>query len=218
VVVAQRSASKGDRTRQAILAAAVDLATVEGLEGLSIGRLATGLGLSKSGLFAHFGSKEELQLATVEAAARIFRDEVLRPGLRAPRGLPRLKALCDAWFSYEQRRVFRGGCFFAKAASEFDNRPGAVRRRLVSLQRDWLRVLERAAQQAREMGHLDERDDPVQLAFELQSLALGAHWAYQLFDDVSALTRGLHAVAERLRINDRRASSAAERKMRDERG
>jgi AcrR family transcriptional regulator len=214
-VVAQRSGSKGERTRQAILACAVDLATVEGLEGLSIGRLASDLGLSKSGLFAHFGSKEELQLATVEAAARIFRAEVLKPGLHAPRGLPRLKALCDAWFSYEQRRVFRGGCFFAKAASEFDNRPGAVRRRLVSLQRDWLRVLERAALQARELGQLDPRDDPVQLAFELQSLALGAHWAYQLFDDVSALTRGLRAVAERLRVNDEHAT---ERRSDDVRG
>ena len=81
-----------------------------------------------------------------------------------------------------------------------------MRRRLVSLQRDWLRVLERAAQQARELGHLDERDDPVQLAFELQSLALGAHWAYQLFDDASALTRGLRAVAERLRVNHEQAT------------
>jgi AcrR family transcriptional regulator len=215
VVVAQRSATKGDRTRKAILAHAVDLATVEGLEGLSIGRLASDLGLSKSGLFAHFGSKEELQLATVEAAARVFREEVVRPGLRAPRGLPRLKALCDAWFSYEQRRVFRGGCFFAKAASEYDNRPGAVRRLLVARQRDWLRVLERAALQAREMGHLEPGDDPVQLAFELQALALGAHWAFQLFDDASALARGRRAVAQRLRSH---AGSSTERTFEDDRG
>jgi AcrR family transcriptional regulator len=191
--------TKGDRTRRAILARAVDLASVEGLEGLTIGRLAAELGMSKSGVFAHFGSKLELQLATVGAAARVFRDEVIKPGLRVPRGLARLEALCDAWFSYEERRVFSGGCFFAAAASEFDGRPGPLRDRLAALNRDWLRVLERAAAQAQDAGELDPGEEPAQVAFELHALALGAHWAYQLFDDVAALARARRAAAARLR-------------------
>ena len=152
--------------------------------------------MSKSGLFAHFGSKEELQLATVEAAARIFREEVLKPGLHAPRGLPRLKALCDAWFSHEQRRL--PGGLLLRQGGERVRQPPWCRAPALGLPATGLAAGAGAgALQARELGQLDPRDDPVQLAFELQSLALGAHWAYQLFDDVSALTRGLRAVAER---------------------
>src|SRR5438132_11852451 len=111
-------AAQGERTRQAILAVAVNVASVEGLEGLTIGRLATELGMSKSGLFAHFGSKEELQLATIEAAREIFIEEAVRPSLEARRGLPRLWRLCETWLAYAQREVFRGGCFFTAASLE----------------------------------------------------------------------------------------------------
>jgi AcrR family transcriptional regulator len=127
---AQARKARGDRTRQAILEAAVDIASAEGLEGLTIGRLASELSMSKSGLFAHFGSKEELQLATVEAARDIFIREVIRPSFTAAKGLTRLWKLCDVWLAYVRGEVFRGGCFFAAAAAEFDGRPGPVRDRL----------------------------------------------------------------------------------------
>src|SRR5207237_8228651 len=132
---------RGDRTRRQILDAAVDIASVEGLEGLSIGALASKLRMSKSGLFAAFGSKEELQVAAVDHAASIFVEQVVRRGLAAPRGLPRLRALCDAWLDYARRQVFRGGCFFAAASSEFDGRPGPVRERLKGHRQDWMNLL-----------------------------------------------------------------------------
>ena len=113
-------------TRREILQFAVDIASAEGLEGLSIGRLATELKMSKTGIFAHFGSKEQLQLATVEAAGQIFLEKVVQPALKSPRGLPRLKAILEHWLEYVERVVFRGGCFFAAASAEFDSRPGAV--------------------------------------------------------------------------------------------
>src|SRR5246127_342650 len=123
---------KGVRTRESILRVAVDIASVEGLQGLTIGRLAEELEMSKSGLFAHFGSKEELQLATVEAARQRFVDEMFRPALRAPRGYPRLLAICRSWLDYIKRGVFPGGCFFAAASFEFDGRPGPIRDAVVA--------------------------------------------------------------------------------------
>ena len=134
----KRLQEKGERTRQTILEAAVDIASVAGLEGLTIGQLATKLSMSKSGLFAHFGSKEELQLATVEAARSVFIREVIEPTFAAERGLARLWQLCDAWFSYVSSKVFRGGCFFAAAAAEFDSRPGPVRDRIAAIMKEWL--------------------------------------------------------------------------------
>jgi AcrR family transcriptional regulator len=121
--VADRRRERGRRTRESILDAAVDLASVEGLDGLTIGRLASALGMSKSGLFAHFGSKEELQLATIEAASEIYIREVIAPARDAERGLPRLVALMDHWLDYLRREVFKGGCFFDAARSEYDSRP-----------------------------------------------------------------------------------------------
>src|ERR687891_743618 len=115
--------SAGNRTRDAILGRAMDLASLEGLEGLTIGRLATQLSMSKSGLFAHFGSKEDLQLATIETARTRFIDQVIRPAFEAEHGLPRLWNLCDSWIGHVEDEVFSGGCFFAAAASEFDGRP-----------------------------------------------------------------------------------------------
>src|SRR6516164_4384248 len=120
-------AVKAARTRQEILALAADIASAEGLEGLSIGRLAAELRMSKTGVFAHFGSKEQLQLATVETAKQIFFERVVVPALASPRGLPRLKAMLEHWLGYVEGVVFRGGCFFAAASAEFDSRPGAVR-------------------------------------------------------------------------------------------
>jgi len=121
---------KGERTRQSILERAVDLASLEGLEGLTIGRLADDLGMSKSGLFAHFGSKEDLQIAAIDAAAERFIDEIYTPALREPRGYPRLLAICRSWLSYLRRGVFPGGCFFAAASAEVDTHKGRVRDRI----------------------------------------------------------------------------------------
>ncbi len=189
----------GERTRQAILESAVDIASEEGLEGLTIGRLAAELSMSKSGLFAHFGSKEELQLATVEAARDIFVREVVRPAFESPKGLPRLWRLCEVWLGYVRREVFRGGCFFAAASSEFDGRPGPVRDRVAAIMKEWLSVLARSVSEAQAAGQLDPSADTAQLAFELNALEMGANWAFQLHGDRQAFTRARTAVLERLR-------------------
>ena len=189
---------KGDRTRQSILDEAVDLASLEGLEGLTIGRLATQLGMSKSGLFAHFGSKEELQLATVDAASQRFIGEVFRPALEAERGLPRLMAICESWLSYVTRRVFPGGCFFAAASFEFDGRPGAVRHAILEAMDEWLAAIARAVRMAQDEGHLDPDLDPHQLAFEFNSLFFGANFSYQLRGDRKAPARAREAIRVRI--------------------
>ena len=189
---------KGERTRESILRAAVNLASVEGLEGLTIGRLADNLKMSKSGLFAHFGSKEELQLATVEMARTIFLEHVVRPALAEPEGVPRLWALCDAWLRYVERPVFPGGCFFSAAAFEFDSRPGPVRDHIAKVLKSWLETLSRAVEGARKAGHLDPDVDPAQLAFEIKSLAIGAHSGYQLSEDKKAMNRVRSAIRARI--------------------
>ena len=189
---------KGERTRQSILERAVDIASLEGLEGLTIGRLAEELQMSKSGLFAHFGSKEELQLAAIESARIRFVEEVLRPALGAPRGYPRLMAICRAWLNYVGRGVFPGGCFFAAASFEFDGRPGAVRDAIASAMDQWVIALEKAVRLAKEEGHLDPRTDPAQIAFELNALFFGANFASQLRNDPSAIRRAEKAIEQRL--------------------
>ncbi|HEY0173800.1 MAG TPA: TetR/AcrR family transcriptional regulator [Pyrinomonadaceae bacterium] len=189
----------GERTRQAILEAAVDIASEEGLEGLTIGRLASELSMSKSGLFAHFGSKEELQLATVEAARAVFVREVVGPAFEAEEGLARLWSLCDVWLAYVRREVFRGGCFFAAAAAEFDGRPGAVRDRVAEIMKEWLALLRRSVSEAQAAGQLGREADPAQLAFELNALEMGANWAFQLHGDRQAFARARLGVLERLR-------------------
>jgi AcrR family transcriptional regulator len=191
--------ARGDRTRQAILEVAVDVASAEGLEGLTIGRLASELSMSKSGLFAHFGSKEEMQLATVEAARDIFIREVIRPSFEAEKGLPRLWKLCDVWLAYVRTEVFRGGCFFAAAAAEFDGRPGLVRDRIAGIMKEWLATLRGSINEAREAGQLNADADPAQLAFELNALEMGANWAFQLYGDRQAFSRARDAILERLR-------------------
>jgi AcrR family transcriptional regulator len=181
----------GPDAREAILARAVDLASTEGLEGLTIGRLAGELEMSKSGLFGHFGSKEELQLATVEAAARRFVDEVVEPALAEPEGSRRLRALCDRYLGYLERRVFPGGCFWASAATEFDGRPGRVRDRIRDGVGAWVGGLEREAA-------LAGADDPAQLAFEIHALGQAANASYQLFEDRAAFGRARLAIGAAL--------------------
>lgn len=189
---------KGERTRSGILQRAVDLASLEGLEGLTIGRLADDLGMSKSGLFAHFGSKEELQLATIEAASERFIDEVVRPAVKAERGYPRLMALARFWLDYVRRGVFPGGCFFAAASFEFDGRPGPIRDAIAKQMDDWFGALERAIRMAKDEGHLKADVDPAQLAFELNALFFGANFAHNLRHDEKAFARAQKAIEERL--------------------
>ena len=166
--------TKGERTRQAILTTAADLATKEGLEPLSIGRLAEATGMSKSGLFAHFGSKEELQIATAEYAASVFVEEVIAPARAAPKGLPRVWALCEHKLGYLERQVFPGGCFFASTSVEFSHRPGPVRDRIEQLLRSWLSYLEHAVEQAQQSGELDDSLSAREITFELDSFAMAA--------------------------------------------
>ena len=173
--------------RDAILDRAVEVASQEGLEGLTIGRLSSELGLSKSGLFGHFGSKEELQLAAVDAASAIFMREVIEPAQSEPEGAARLGAYCDRWVGYLERKVFSGGCFFAAATTEFDGRPGPVREKLRANQTAWHGEL---AKQAKLAG----ADDPEQLIFQVYSLIQGANSHHQLFDDESVFTRARRAM------------------------
>src|SRR4030081_65541 len=150
---------RGDRTRQAIVTQAAKLASAEGLEAVSLQRLATELGISKSGLFAHFGSKEELQLATVEEAGRVFTEEVLRPGLKTPRGLGRVWAMCNSYLSYLKRGGFPGGGFFEAAMREYASKPGRVRDAVVEKRGYWVSSLGRAVREAAAAGEIQARVD-----------------------------------------------------------
>jgi AcrR family transcriptional regulator len=194
-----RRRQRGQRTRQAILLHAARVGSAEGLEAVSLQRLATDLGISKSGLFAHFGSKEELHMATIEAASQIFIDEVIRPALAEPRGVRRVWALCNAWMSYLERGVFPGGCFFWAVAEEFDSRrPGPVRDSILEKKAYWSYSLERAVREAQQAGEIDTAVDPEQLAWELDSLLGGANSGFKSGDGVKALERGRRAIRERL--------------------
>jgi AcrR family transcriptional regulator len=190
--------TKGERTRHSILTRAAELATQEGLEPLSIGRLAEAAQLSKSGLFAHFGSKEELQLATVDHAAALFREEVIDPAREAPKGLPRVWALCDHMVDYAERQVFPGGCFFAATSAEFNHRPGLVRDRIEAMIRSWLSYLEHAVEQAQDAGELSRETSPRTIAFQLDAFAQSANSQFQLFRDPTVFDEARQAIRERL--------------------
>src|SRR6516164_11012371 len=179
----RRPRADGERTRAAILRAAASLATVDGLEGLSIGNLAAATGISKSGLFAHFGSKQELQLATVDQAERILTAEVIQPALAAPPGLAQLAAVCEAYLGYVQRRVFPGGCFFAATALEMGTHPGPVRDRGAAIQSGFTALLRSFAATAVEQHKLPPRETPDRLAFELHAILLAADAKFILLDD-----------------------------------
>jgi AcrR family transcriptional regulator len=198
----------GERTRNAILRAAASLATVEGLEGLSIGNLAAATGISKSGLYAHFGSKQELQLATVAEAERILTEEVVQPALAARPGLAQLAAACAAFLSYVQRRVFPGGCFFAATALEMGTRPGPVKDRIAAIQADFTTLLQSFAATAVERHELPPGEDPERLAFELHAILLGADTKFVLQDDPAVLNLARQIVDQRLGLDN--ASNAGE--------
>ena len=189
--------SDGERSRNAILNEAAHLATVEGIEGLSISRLADAVGMSKSGLFAHFGSKEELQLATIETATATFNELVVEPALAAPTGLERLQQLTENFLRYVDK-VYPGGCFFASVSAEMDTRPGPVRDRTVALQDYWHALLEQAVRDAQSEGDLAASEDPEQLAFELNSFLYLANSEFVVTGKPLPLERGRRAITSRI--------------------
>ena len=197
----RRTRADGERTRSAILRAAASLATVDGLEGLSIGHLAAAIGMSKSGLYAHFGSKQELQLATVEEAGRIFADDVVQPALAAPPGLPQLMAVCEAFFDHLQRRTFPGGCFFAGAAVEMGTRPGPVKESVAAFQSQFVALIRGFAATAVARGELPADEDPGRLAFELNGIILAANASFVLYDDPAVLDLARQVVRRRLGLD-----------------
>ena len=179
---------KGEQTRTLILNEAVALASQIGLEGLSIGSLAARLELSKSGLFAHFGSKEELQLLTLKQAQRLFQERVFSPALKEPRGLPRLRALFSNWLAWVENDL-PGGCLMLAASAEYDDRPGAVRDLLSAGQRELRGAIAKAIRLAIDEGQLRPDTDPWQLGFELFGIVLATHHDRRLLDDTRSLAR-----------------------------
>ncbi len=185
---------RGDTSRSAVLAAAVDLASVEGLDGLSIGGLATTVSRSKGGIAGLFGSKQELQLAVVATAAEIFQDRVIRPALTAPAGLARLRALATAFLDYSETRVFSGGCFFAAVTAEYRAKPGPVRDAIAAQMRRWRDFLVEAVARAIAAGDLPASTDAAQLAYEIQALLDAANDASLLHDTAEPYARTRRAV------------------------
>jgi AcrR family transcriptional regulator len=194
----RRPRADGARSRETILRAAAGLATVEGLDGLSIGHLAEHIGMSKSGLYAHFGSKEELQLATVDTALEIFASEVMEPAQTIADPLARLQAVCDRFLSHVERGVFPGGCFFASVSAEFDTHPGPVKDKIAVVQQRWSATLEQLIEEAQANGQLSRNEDAAQLAFEVDAYLLMGNTAFLLHNDPSSLHRARTAIAHRL--------------------
>jgi len=192
------SAAEASRTREAIVAEVVARASIEGLEGITIGTVAADLGMSKAGVVGPFGSKEELQLAALEGAIEIFRAEVWERAAASPPGLARLRAIAEHWIFYLERDVFPGGCFLTAAAAEFDGRPGRVRDAVAATLRLWNSVLEAEVRTAIEGGELDPATDPSQVAFELSAIAMAVNQAHQLRTGADAGRRGRIAMARAL--------------------
>jgi AcrR family transcriptional regulator len=189
--------SKGDETRSAVLGSAITLASTLGLEGLTIGKLAEHVGMSKSGLFAHFSSKENLQVAVIEEGIARFLDRVITPALKKPRGEPRVRALLERWLEWTQADFLPGGCIFVMASVELDDRPGPAHDRLFASQKDWFGTLSHAARIAVEEKHFRKNLDCEQFAHEVFSIAYGYHFLRRLGDAATAEKRS-RAAFERL--------------------
>jgi AcrR family transcriptional regulator len=194
----RRRRSDGERSRNAILREAAQLATVEGIDGLSIGRLADAVGMSKSGLFAHFGSKEELQIATIETASALFNEQVMEPASAAPSGIERLHQLTERFLAHVEDNVFPGGCFFASVAAELDTRPGPVRDFAIQVVNEWMGTLEAAVRDAQAEGAIDPTEDPEQLTFELDAYLLLANAQFVVSGQSTPIDRARRALARRL--------------------
>lgn len=188
----QQPGRKGRQTRAAIVESALELASREGLEGITIGVLAERMKMSKSGVFAHFGSREDLQLAVLQAYERFFVDEILVPALREPRGLPRLRAIMSGWIDHTSSEAARG-CLWVSGACEYDDRPGALRDALVGMVRSWQRELSRAIEQAVAAGELRADLDPEEFVFVLYGVILVLHHDTRLMNNPDAAGRARRA-------------------------
>jgi AcrR family transcriptional regulator len=194
----RRSAAAVAATRAAVTDAAVDRASVEGLEGLTIGGLAGEVEMRKSSLFSLFGSKEDLQLATLDAAIEEFTDQVWAPVADQPPGLPRLLALCDSWLDYHHREVMPGGCFLTTATIEFDARPGPLRDAVSETMDRWLELLRGEVALAVDAGALPAGTDPADIAFELNALSAAASYGFQLSRDSEVFARARRSMRRAL--------------------
>ena len=194
----RRRRSDGERSRAAILREAARLATVEGLDGLSLARLADEVGMSKSGLFAHFGSKEELQLATIEAASATFQELVIDPAADQAAGVPRLRAYVERFLRHVEEGVFPGGCFFVSAVGELGPHPGPVRDGAMTFSQSWLTLLAEQVAEAQQLGELDRAADPAQIAFELHAYMVLGNMQFVAAGDAASLDRVRVAVDARL--------------------
>lgn len=198
--------ARGMRSRTAVLERSVQMASRDGLEGLTIGALAADLRVHKSSVHALFGSKEELQLATLAAARTILIDRVIAPALSSQAGLPRLRAIGDAWFAYLAADVFAGGCFLCAASAEMDGRPGPLRDEVEAVMREWIVVLSANIEAAIAAGELRAELDPAALAFRLNALGMAANWQRQLMNDQSGIEHarcGWRAELDRLKASER---------------
>jgi AcrR family transcriptional regulator len=184
---------KGIITRARIVETALRAASVDGLEGITLGKVAADVGMSKSGLFAHFDSKEALQVDVLTAAAEKFTEVVVTPALAAPRGEPRLRALFERWLEWEQHESLPGGCVFMHAAAELDDRPGPARDALVDQQRRWLETLAKAVQMTVDQGHFRPDVDPALVAFQLYGIVLGYYHSARLLRDPGAKAHAARA-------------------------
>jgi AcrR family transcriptional regulator len=196
----KRSSSRGEQTRREILSKALQIAAREGLAALTIGRLARALGMSKSGLFAHFRSKRALELATIRNAREVFASAVLLP-TSATEGIERLWELCDFWLQHIEQSVLPGSYFFSGAFFAYAERPGAIAQEITGIAEEWLQALERAVQDAQKRQEIDPDAEGKRIAFELNAILIGAHWAYLLEDEAAfaearaAILRGLRGLA-----------------------
>jgi AcrR family transcriptional regulator len=195
---ARKRRSDGERSRNAILREAAKLATVEGINGLSIGRLADAVGMSKSGLFAHFGSKEELQLATIATARAIFNETVVEPALTAPTAYERLQQLIENFLRHVEDKVYPGGCFYVSVGAELGAQSGPVRDQAVALSGEWMQLLVSTIGEAQAAGEIDAAEDPFQLAFELTGYLLLGNTQFVVTQQKAATDRARRAVERRL--------------------
>lgn len=206
--------SDGQQTHISILDTAMRLASIEGLGSLTIGRLAKELDISKSGVFAHFGSKERLQQETIDAAEEVFEREVFAPSMTEPEGRPRLEALCEAYLSYVERNVFPGGCFFAQLLGEYDAQTGPIHDRVEEGQRGFVGILEGLIEAAKQRGEINPATDPAQMAFELYAPLELANFLSTLHRDKSLIDRAQDAVKTTIAAatprNDHLPSSTAD--------
>lgn len=205
--MARSSVAEAQRTREAIVARAVDVASTDGLEGVTIGRLASDLGMSKAGVIGQFGSKADLQLAALEAASEIFTRDVWEPAADQEPGLPRLLGLCDAWVEHIARSPFKGGCFWTAASAEFDGRGGPVHEAVQGRMRRWRKILRSEILAAIEAGQLPAELDPDQTVFELEAVPMGLNQSMQLFGDKRAPARARKAMRRVLGLETSAASA-----------